>query len=361
MNKIISAVKKIESGNPDKDALLYLFSTNEDIDILFSAAYEVKERYVGKKVYLRGLIEFSNICKKNCYYCGIRRDNHKIKRYSMNKEEILESAIFAYKSGFGSIVLQSGERDDRDFINNLVEVIKEIKSITNNELGITLCVGEEKRDDYEKLFEAGAHRYLLRIETSNEDLYKKIHPEDHSFYNRVECIKMLKNIGYQTGTGVMIGLPFQTIDDLVSDIVFFVENDIDMLGMGPYIEHKDTPLFKYNSKFTLKERFELTLKMIAIMRILMKDINIASTTALQAIDPAGREKGILAGANVIMPNITPLKYREDYRLYENKPCINENSEDCKDCVLNRIKMIGESVALNSLGDPIHYYRRNKES
>jgi len=351
-----SIVSDLIKDNIDKEKIIYLLSNSDEE--LFLEAYKIKEKYVGKKVYLRGLIEFSNICKKNCYYCGIRRDNNKIKRYNMSDDEIIESALFAYNSGFGSIVLQSGERDDSEFIERMINLLREIKKKAKD-LGITLCVGEETEDTYKKFFDAGAHRYLLRIETSNRELYKKIHPEDHSFEKRINCIKNLKKIGYQTGTGVMIGLPFQTIEDLADDILFFVENNIDMIGMGPYIEHPDTPLANVKSKFSILERFEITLRMIAISRLIMKDINIAATTALQALDPIGREKGLLAGANVIMPNITPAKYRENYKLYDGKPCINENSEECKNCLVKRIQTIGEEIGYNLPGDPIHYFRRTK--
>jgi biotin synthase len=208
---------------------------------------------------------------------------------------------------------------------------------------------------------AGAHRYLLRIEVSNPELYGKLHPNDrhHDYNERIGALRRLRKTGYQVGTGVMIGLPFQTLPDLADDLLFFREFDIDMAGMGPYIEHEDTPLFRFrNELLPLRERFLLSLKMVALLRILMKDINIAATTAMQAIDPQGREKALLVGANVIMPNLTPLKYRQDYLLYENKPCLDEESEECKSCLEARIALAGDEIGYGEWGDSKHFNRRH---
>ncbi len=341
----------------------YLNYSKSEALKLFELARATKLKYVGDKVFLRGIIEFSNICIKNCYYCGIRRDNKKLKRYTLTDKEIITSALYAYKNKMGSIVLQSGERKDKNFVNKITFLIKEIKNKTNGNLGITLSLGEQDKEVYKEWFKAGAHRYLLRIEVSNPNLYKIYHPDDsvHSYHNRLKCLYYLKEIGYQTGTGVMIGLPFQKIEDLADDLLFFREIDIDMVGMGPYIEHSNTPLYKYRKKLlSLKERIFLSFKMIAVLRLLMPDINIAATTALQAIDPMGREKAIKIGANVIMPNITPGYVRKNYFLYENKPCSEENSEDCLPCLINRLKIIGAKVALEEWGDSKHYFNRLKK-
>ena len=344
------------------DEIVYLLALKDrdSIEQIFAKAYQVKKKYVGKKVYYRGLIEFSNICEKNCYYCGIRHDNHNNKRYIMPHEEVIEAAMFAYNNSYGSIVLQSGEQENSKFTDTICSILKDIKKKTDGNLGITLSVGEQTEEVYQKFMDNGAHRYLLRIETSNEKFYKKLHPADpkHSFHRRLECIRILNQLGYQTGSGVMIGLPFQTIADLANDLIFLRDNDIDMIGMGPYLEHKDTPLYEHRAVIMpTEERLNLSLKMIALARIIMKDINIASTTALQTIDPQGREKGFLAGANVVMPNITPVKYRDSYFLYEGKPCVQDKAEECKNCLERRILSIGEEVAYGEWGDPKHYFTK----
>jgi len=347
-----------------KDQLVHLLALNkqEDIKQLFKKAYSIKIKNVGKSVYFRGIIEFSNICTKNCNYCGIRKDNKNIKRFKMSKEEIVESALFAYKNEYGSIVLQSGERSDNDFVNFVEDILITIKEKTNGELGITLSLGEQTRDTYKKWFLAGAHRYLLRIETSNKELYKNLHPDNHSFEERLKCLAVLREEGYQVGTGVMIGLPGQTLEDLADDIIFFEKNDIDMIGMGPFIPHKDTPLGEELFTDEKKEmQLELALKMIAVTRIYLKDVNIASTTALQALKHDGREMGLMAGANIIMPNITDTKYRSYYRLYEDKPCLDENAKMCRFCLQKRIESIGETIGYKKWGDSPHFKKKLKQS
>lgn len=342
-----------------KEKILALLNT--DLNILKDEAYKIKLQYVGSKVYFRGLIEYSNICNKNCYYCGIRKDNKKISRYEMTDSEVLEAANFADKAGYGSLVIQTGERTDKNFIDKITKFIIDIKKKTN--LGITLSCGEQSFDTYKKWFEVGAHRYLLRIETSNDDIYKKLHPNDalHSFKTRVNALENLKKIGYQTGSGIMVGLPYQELSHIASDILFLINFDVDMIGLGPYIEHSETPLYEKKDILTpIQERFNLALKVISILRILMKDINIASATALQSIDPEGREKALLYGANVIMPNLTPTKYRDSYLLYENKPCTDEDAAMCKGCLERRITKYGETIAYNEWGDPKHYFNRKKE-
>ena len=341
---------------------ILLESNEKKIKQIFCQAKVDKQNTLGYDVFLRGLIELSNICTKDCFYCGIRKSNLSVNRYLMTESEIISSAIFAFEKGFGSIVLQSGERNDDKFIALIETVVGKINHLTSRQLRITLSLGEQTTETYKRWFHAGAQRYLLRIETSNESLYNKIHPKDHSYRNRVNCLSVLKEIGFQLGTGVMIGLPFQTIDDLVNDILFFKDMDIDMLGMGPFIEHSQTPLFGQpidivNSRSQL---FELSLKMIAATRISLPKINIAATTALQALDPFGREKGINAGANVIMPNISLPKYRNDYLLYEDKPCVNDLADDCFDCVMKRIEMTGQKVALFSNGDSLNFLARNNK-
>jgi biotin synthase len=328
--------------------------------MLFQKAAAVKEKYIGNIVYLRGLIEFSNICIKNCLYCGIRKGNKKINRFNISDVEIIDAARFALNECYGSIVMQSGEIVNDGFTKRIENLLREINQMSNGKLKITLSCGEQSEQTYQRWFNAGAHRYLLRIETFNRELYSKIHPNDehHNWDRRLECINTLKKIGYQMGTGVMVGLPFQTLDDLAADLLFMQELDIDMCGLGPYIEHEETPLYQFrNGLLPLLERFDLSLKMIAILRILMKDINIAAATALQAIDKIGREKAIKVGANILMPNITPGEYRDDYALYHNKPCTNENAEDCRNCIEARVKIAGSEIRFGTWGDSLNYNNR----
>lgn len=333
----------------------------EGRNALLQAAAGKKLETVGKKVYFRGLVEFSNICSKDCLYCGIRKSNPNVLRYRATDEEILDACRFAWENQFGSVVLQSGEVSTPAFVKRVDGLLKKIKQLSNNELGITLSCGEQTRDTYQRWRESGAHRYLLRIESSNRDLYYKIHPKTkkHSFEYRLEALGFLKDTGYQVGTGVMVGLPFQTFEDLANDLLFFKKSDIDMCGMGPYIEHEDTPLFEHrNLLMSKKERFDLTLSMIALLRLLMPDINIAAATALQAIDPAGRERALNIGANIIMPNLTPCNYRKDYLLYKDKPCLDEDAELCRNCLEARVTLAGSEVGYGEWGDSLHFRNRN---
>jgi len=341
-----------------------LESEGEDRTLLFRKSAEIKEKYIGNKVWFRGLIEFSNICGKDCFYCGIRKGNKNLNRYNLSDDEILAAAKFAFTNRYGSIALQSGELESQFVTDRIENLLHKIKELSNGELGVTLSVGEQKPETYKKWYEAGAHRYLLRVESTNQTLYNKIHPNDsnHNFNKRLSCLKSLQNIGYQTGTGVMIGLPFQTMDDLAGDLLFMKEFNIDMCGMGPYIEHADTPLIEHaGSLMPLKERFDLTLKMIALIRIMMKDINIVAATALQAIDPIGREKAVKIGANILMPNITPGKYRDSYKLYDNKPCTDDSAEDCQSCIEARVSLADAEVVYGEWGDSKHYERRRNTS
>jgi len=358
--------EKIDSGAPlGREELKEMLSLPDGApsQALFERAYKVKLEHIGPKVFFRGLVEFSNVCEKNCYYCGIRRDNKETARYTMTSEEIVRAAVWAHESKYGSIVLQSGERTDKFFIDSVEKLLHDIKKATSGVLGVTICLGEQTEETYRRWFAAGAHRYLLRIETSNPELYKKLHPADHSFEARLACLKTLQRIGYQVGTGVMIGLPHQTLDDLAGDLLFFRDMDIDMIGMGPYIVHERTPLASEFPAFDQAKEAQLNLglKMIASARILLTDVNIASTTALQALRDDGRELGLKAGANVIMPNITDVKYRESYQLYQGKPCMNEDRGLCKGCLQRRIESIGETIAFNEWGDPVHFYERLRKA
>lgn len=342
------------------DIIRLLQSEGPDKELLFRKSAEIKEKLIGKKVWLRGLIEFSNICTKDCLYCGIRRTNKNLLRYNLPDEDILSAAKFAHDNRYGSVALQSGEMESRSVTLRIENLVRKIRELSGGTLGITLSVGEQEPEVYKRWFDAGAHRYLLRIEATNESLYRKIHPRNdrYDFRRRLDCLKALQDIGYQTGTGVMIGLPFQTMDDLAGDLLFMNEFNIDMCGMGPYIEHADTPLAKHSADLPpLSARFDLTLKMIAILRIMMKDINIVAATALQAIDPVGREKAVRIGANIIMPNITPGPYRDSYRLYDNKPSTSDSAGDCRDCLEARLSLADHEIVYGEWGDSIHYEKR----
>ena len=346
------------------DLVKLLRAEGEEKELLFQKSAEIKQMYIGKKVWLRGLIEFSNICSKDCLYCGIRKGNNSIKRYSMTDEEILNAAKYAYENSFSSLSLQSGELENDYFTERIENLILRIKELSEGELGITLSVGEQEYDVYKRWFDAGAHRYLLRMESTSPELYKKIHPGNskHNFERRLNCLKSLQEIGYQTGTGVMIGLPFQSIEDLAADLIFMRDFNIDMCGMGPYLEHPDTPLNEFAGQLLpLSERLDLSLKMIAIIRIMMKDINIVASTALQAIDPYGREKAISIGANIIMPNITPGKYRENYKLYSNKPGTDHSKDECGISLEERLSFSDTRIVYGEWGDSKHYDSRKRHS
>ena len=328
---------------------------------LYDDAFRTKIDNVGNKVYLRGLVEITNICRKNCLYCGIRRDNLSNDRYEIYIEDVIPAARFAYEQGYGSMVIQGGERHDKKFRDKITSILKEVRKISSESpLGITLSLGEQPFDVYQEWFEAGAHRYLLRIESSTQELFEKIHPvdESHSFQTRLTALEDLRRAGYQVGTGVMIGLPFQTLGNLADDLLFFKNFDIDMCGMGPYLEHSQTPLYQYKDLLIPKEeRLELSLKMVAILRLMMPKINIAATTAMQSIDPAGREKAILAGANVIMPNLTLTEVRGDYSIYENKPGVGEDASITSSSLERMLQNAGIPIGYNEWGDSLHFKDR----
>lgn len=332
----------------------------EEEQLLFARSRAVRDATLGNGVYLRGLIELSNRCVKDCLYCGIRRSNVHAVRYALDGEEILGAAVFAHRYGYGSVVLQGGERQDEAFVAFIERMVREIKRIGDGALGITLSLGEQAEETYRRWREAGAHRYLLRIETSNESLYRQIHPRDarHDFRTRLECLHALRRCGYQVGTGVMIGLPGQSLEDLARDLFFLRGMDIDMVGMGPYLEHHETPLWERRGELLPQvERLRLGLHMVACLRLLMPDINIAATTALQAIDPEGRERALAIGANVLMPNITPLTNRANYQLYENKPGMDEGAAASTARLVESVRRSGCEVRLSAWGDSLHFAQR----
>jgi len=344
-----------------KDDLIRLLAAeDDDLELLYQKAAEVKLLNIGNKVYYRGLIEYSNICAKNCFYCGLRCGNPTISRYMLKDEEVVEAAGIAFENNFGSLVIQSGERSDRKFVQKIANLLKQIRNLSERKLRVTLSMGEQTEETYQLWRESGAQRYLLRIETSNPELYRKIHPNNslHSYENRLDAISLLRKTGYQVGTGVMIGLPFQTLEDLANDLFFIKNHDIDMVGMGPYIENENTPLYEFRHLLVPAEkRLELSIKMVAILRLMMPKINMAATTAMQTLNPKGREMALKVGANVIMPNLTPLKYRDGYLLYDNKPNIHEETESSLARLKKSIEDAGCELALGDWGDSQHFQDR----
>jgi len=335
----------------------------EDLRLIRSEAEKVLLENCGDAVYFRGLIEASNACACDCLYCGIRKSNRTVRRFTLDEEDIVACARLTHESRYGSLVIQSGERNDAKFIDLVARCVKRIIAETRcpelpEGLGITLSLGQLPYVSYKKLFDAGAHRFLLRIETTNPELFAALHPVEQTFQSRLDSLAALRDIGYQVGTGVMIGLPGQTLADLADDILFFERHDIDMIGMGPFIPHPDTPLGTAEV-LPVADRVRLSLLMIAAVRLKLKDVNIASTTALQALDPVGREKGLKFGANVMMPQITPTEVRKDYQLYPGKPCLDENALECRSCLEARIALAGRKIGYNQWGDSRHALARGR--
>lgn len=317
-----------------KNEVIEILKDNSQNDWLFSLADKIRKENVGDEVHLRGLIEFSNICKRTCKYCGLRCENKDIDRYRIEPDDIIFYAQKAVDMGYKTIVLQSGE-DEYYSRELLCKIIKGIKTL---DVALTLSIGERCFDDYKAFKDCGADRYLIRIETTDKELYKKMHPH-MSFENRVKCLKDLGKLGYEVGTGCLVGLPGQTIESLANDILFFKEINADMVGIGPFIAHPHTPL-----KDCLNGDFTLALKVMALTRILLKNINIPATTAMETLNPNGRIIALQSGANVVMPNVTTTEYRAKYEIYPNKICINENPSQCYNCVSGKIRSIGRSVS-----------------
>lgn len=332
MLKIIA--KAEHTHDLTKDEIVKLLATDEYNQELFVAADRVRKRFVGDEVHLRGLIEFSNICKQNCLYCGLRRDNQNLKRYRLTVEQIIDFARKAKSYGYKTIVLQSGEDSSFD-VPTMQHIIREIKAM---DMALTLSIGEKTREEYAAYKEAGADRYLLRIETTDKALYEALDP-GMSFENRMRCLRDLKELGYEVGTGCLVGLPGQTLESLADDILFFKAIDADMIGIGPFIPNPDTPLAGAKGG-----TFTLSLKVMALTRLLMPDINIPATTAMETLDPNGRIIALQSGANVVMPNVTEGEYRQLYALYPGKICINDTPAHCRACITGKINGIGRKVS-----------------
>ena len=316
------------------DIVKILIKKNDFSDII-KQADRTRKANVGDEVHLRGICEFSNFCRRDCLYCGLRKSNKKIPRYRMSPEEIIRTAILIDKHGFKTIVLQSGE--DVWFTKKiLAELIKEIKARTD--LAVTISIGERSFDEYKAFKDAGTDRYLLRFETSNKNLFKKLHPDD-DYHERLKCLQMLFDLGYQAGSGCMIGLPEQTIEDIANDILFIKKQNLHMVGVGPYISNNDTPLSgSKNGDFLVVQKF------IALVRILCPKVLLPATTAMDVLRSDAREIILQSGANVVMPNITPQEYKQNYRLYPDKPYIGEDPVTCRYDMENRVKKIGRKIA-----------------
>lgn len=324
-----------------QEQLKELLETNDQeiLEYLRERAEAVRQSVYGNRVYIRGLIEFTNYCRNDCYYCGIRRSNSCAERYRLSQEEILSCCEIGYELGFRTFVLQGGE-DGYFTDERLCEIIRAIRA-GYPDCAITMSVGERSRESYEKLFAAGADRYLLRHETADEVHYGKLHPKELSLANRMECLRTLKEIGYQVGCGFMVGSPCQTTDTLIKDLLFIRELKPHMVGIGPFIPHKDTP-FRDEKAGTLK----MTLRLLSIIRLMHPSVLLPSTTALGTIAADGRELGILAGANVVMPNLSPREVRGKYLLYDNKICTGDEAAECRFCMEKRMERIGYQVVVD---------------
>ena len=318
-----------------REELIFLLENRNEENASYIAELARKEaqKIYGTGVFPRGLIEFTNYCKNNCYYCGIRGGNHNAHRYRLTEDQILSACNNGYQLGYRSFVLQGGEDpyfDDQKMISIVSRIRKKYR-----DCAITLSLGERSYESYEKLFEAGGDRYLLRHETITPNLYQKLHPETMSLENREQCLWNLKKVGFHVGTGFMVGAPYQTLENLADDLLFIKKLDPQMVGIGPFVPHHDTKFKDFPSGTV-----ELTTFLISILRLMNHHLLLPSTTALGTIDPKGREKGILAGANVVMPNLSPVAVRKDYSLYDNKICTGEEAAECVGCLGRRMESVG---------------------
>lgn len=323
----------MQNMNRQELAELIKYYNENDCAELYEAANKLREKYYGKKVYFRGLVEFSSYCKNDCYYCGIRHGNKNAVRYRLSPAEIVECCERGHALGFRTFVLQSGE--DLYYTDDIMcAIIRSIKDLFPD-CAVTLSIGEKSRESYKKYYDAGADRYLLRHETALDEHYAKLHPAEMSLENRKQCLYNLKEIGYQIGAGFMVGSPYQTEENLAADLIFLRELVPHMVGIGPFVPHHDT-IFANEETGSVK----LTLVMLALLRIMLPQALIPATTSLGTADPLGREKGLKAGANVVMPNLSPAKHRRDYLLYDNKICTGEEAAECLSCMSRRIKSAG---------------------
>ncbi len=339
MHKTYEMIDRLQKEKKiDLETFRFLLTTDDKacIEELARRGRETAQSIYGNTVYIRGLIEFTNYCKNDCLYCGIRRSNCNADRYRLTTEQILSCCKIGYELGFRTFVLQGGE-DPYFTDERICELVRMIKK-DYPDCAVTLSIGEKKRESYQAYFDAGADRYLLRHETANEEHYKKLHPVEMSLANRKRCLRDLKEIGYQTGCGFMVGSPWQTIENLYEDLIFIKDLQPEMVGIGPFIPQKDTP-FGDKEAGTL----DRTLRLLSIIRLIHPHVLLPSTTALGTIHPKGRELGILAGANVVMPNLSPVEVREKYKLYDNKICTGDEAAECRYCMQKRMESIGYQV------------------
>lgn len=336
-------INKLAADRDLNDAeLRELIESGDADDELFLAADRKRREIYGDEVYIRGLIEFTNYCHNNCYYCGIRRDNANADRYRLTQQQIMDCCEEGYQLGFRTFVLQGGE-DDYYTDDRVCQLVSEIRA-KYPDCAITLSIGEKSRESYQAYFDAGANRYLLRHETANEEHYRLLHPDSLSLANRKRCLFDLKDIGYQVGAGFMVGSPYQTTQHIIDDLRFMQELDPAMIGIGPFIHHSETPFAAFESG-----SLKLTLRMLGILRLMFPYALIPATTALGTIHPQGRELGLKAGANVVMPNLSPVGVRKLYELYENKICTGEESAQCRGCLEQRVLSAGYHV-VTAVGD-----------
>ena len=330
-------IEKLYKSNDLSDEEFYqILQTSVYDNALYEKADGERRKYYGNDVYIRGLIEITNNCKNNCFYCGIRRGNKNCVRYRLSREEILKCCREGYALGFRTFVLQGGE--DPYFTDKIIcDIVSEIRE-TYPDSAITLSLGEKAKKSYLDFYNAGANRYLLRHETADGEHYKKLHPAEMSLENRKRCLFDLKDIGYQVGSGFMVGSPYQTTDNIISDLRFLQKLQPDMIGIGPYINHSETPFHSFKSG-----SFEATLRLVSILRLMFPYALIPATTALGTIHPQGREMGLQAGANVVMPNLSPVGVRKLYDIYDNKICTGEEAAQCIECLKNRVHSVGYNI------------------
>lgn len=319
--------------NLSKNEIVRLLADEQNEPALLKRADRIRKKYVGDAIHLRGLIEFSNICRNNCLYCGIRRGNGKVARYRMREDELIETARRAAALGFKTVVMQSGE----DMYYTQEKMCRIIEAIKKFDVAVTLSVGERSYGDYKAFREAGADRYLMRIETTDKDLYHRLDP-GMSWQHRYECLLMIKELGYELGSGIMVGLPGQSLESIAADLMFLRRLGVDMAGIGPFIPHPETPLAGEPGG-----SLHLALRTMAIMRLLLPDINIPATTAMESLHPDGRMMALQDGANVVMPNVTEGEYRKLYELYPGKICVNDTPVHCRSCISRKILSIGRTI------------------
>lgn len=335
MCKLHKILETLSQGSiPSENDIGFLLNCKEDeLQPLFLLAREVQHSVYGRDVYIRGLIEFTNYCKNDCYYCGIRRGNSHAQRYRLSREEILDCCENGYALGFRTFVLQGGE-DPYYTDERMAEIISLIRRGWPD-CAITLSIGEKSYESYRLFKEAGADRYLLRHETASDELYRRLHPEEMLLSHRKQCLYDLKSLGYQVGAGFMVGSPGQTMEHLAEDLIFLKELEPQMVGIGPFIPHHETRFAKETAGSV-----GLTLFLLSVIRILLPKVLLPATTALGTMDPLGREKGLAAGANVVMPNLSPVKNRKQYDLYDNKICTGEEAAECRGCLERRVSSTG---------------------